>query len=896
MSVYPSTGPFYFALTTPDDKTFDPTRHNQWDLQIFEFQRTLEEGQIPKLELVIQNPLRGLLDPAFNVWGWFSYHDVVHDVWYPLFWGRLVGQPKELIGMKLTVEMIGMPLDYYFQKARVASSLKVDPFYDPVCLKVNERTNPDAIIEAYSKVYHVDHLTGVVSVSDILTGEDGNVNFTANQAFYDFLTQTVEQPPLTAVLMQMDTSWKQTWRGFVQMPDFACLTFSGDGMISEWPKPLTSLGGGYSVFDSACWDYFSVNRVQVVSFSAQYQNTDTEHTNGDVISASWSTSFPVFYGPDVHMNIFEQSITGICDPYAVDENGDPAPINKPASANVQTSYVPLWSIYGTLTLRVKADRQRTERVVMTLNGNFQPVLVDPTTQQNAETKTITLEDVGQPIFEPLDWFDIAGQPVELDMVVFPDNIKVLGGTSTQIITNIGSGTAAPFNQQPVFSDIPGVVTTDAHGVQYTSLGTTNPTYGNSDWNSDLPVSGGTIILPRQPLWVWYSSVIRAGLLAFPRVGTTISLRTVVRASNGSYWVCTLSGVTDGSRSGVSADPFGGTTTWGAEVIDGSATWKCLGMTIPTGNDFFVAKADGITGGPYLIPPFDTSSLHAQTTDGTVTWIYIGTGEIPVGGTVENVTGDCYFPIDRGQRSLRYGIAWMRAKMLYRARCVTTKFMVSFMDGINVTTRMTSTISGEDRIPGTTCAGKNTLCLLSGKNGAYRTEITMKSCVGYETTIDPVAGTPVYAQDDVLQYDVQQHTGNVILLNTLTDVGYTPPVRKVVDDGVTFPILDSSAIVLVDTIVGSLGAQEAGIYHAFNSAKAAAEAPYKTVPTDVASLVSVQLQQAALGADTVALELQKAPIYRNLQLKPLDVGPYGGYYQVTLTEQQGPQQVNLQSGT
>lgn len=892
MSVYTSTGPFYFALTTPDDNTFDPTRHNQWDLQIFDFTRTLEEGQIPKLELTILNPLRGLLDPDYNVWGWFSYHDVIHDVWYPLFWGRLVGQPKELIGMKLGVEMISMPLDYYAQKSRIASALKVDPFYDPVCLKINERTNPDAIIETYSKVYHVDHLTGVVTVSDILEGEDGNVNFTADQTLYNFLSQTVEQPPLTAILMEMNTSWKQTWRGYVTLPDFATLTYTGDGMISEWPKPLASLGGGYTVFDSACWDYFAVNRVQTVSFSWSWSSTEKEHTNGDVISASWSTSFPVFYGPHLEMNILEKQVIGICDPYAVDEDGDPAPLNKPASAEVNTLYAPLWSIYGTITVRVQADRQRTERIVMTLNGNFQPVLVDPTVQQNAETKTLSLEDVGQPIFEPLDWFGIAGQPVELDMVVFPDNIFVLGGTSAQVITDIGSGTAAPFNQQPAFSDIPGVITTDANGVQYTSLGNTNPTYGNNDWQSTLSVSGGTIILPRQPSWVTYTSLIRAGILQFPRVGTSVGLRTIVRAANLSYWVCTIAGVTDVSITGVKPDPFGGNTSWGTTIVDGGATWRCLGLTIPTGNDFFLARADGVTGGPYLIPSFNTSSLHAKTTDGTITWIYIGTGEIPVGGTVENVTGDCYFPQDRGQRSLRYGICWMRARMLYRARCVPTKFQVSFLDGINVTTRMTSTIAGERRIPGGGCAGKNTLCVLSGKHGAYRTEITMKSCVGFEETITPVQGTPVYAQDGVFQDGVQQYTGSVILVETLTDVGYTPPVRQVVDDGVTFPILDSSAIILNDSIVGTIGDQAGGIIKAFNAAKLAATLPYEFIPTTIGQMVTLQQRLAVLGSDTMALELSKTPIYRNLQLKPLDTGVYGGYYILKLTDQQGPQQINL----
>lgn len=888
MSVYENTGPFYFALVDPSDKTFDPTRHNQWDLEIFDFQRTLEEGQIPKLELTILNPLRGLLDPDYKIWGWFSYQDQTTGTWYPLFFGRLVGQPKELIGMQLVIEMIGWPIDYYLQRARIASSLKQDPYYEPLALKPTERVNPDALLETYTRTYHVDHLTGVVSTADIILGDDGNVNFTADQVFYNFLSQTTEEPPLTAGMLVMDANWHQTWRGYVQLPNFQTTTYSGDGMISDWPKPLQNLGGGYSVFDASASDAFYVNRVQSISLQSEWHSTAQTHENGDVISTTLSTTFPVFYGPYLSMNIWWQIATGICDPYAVDDNGDPAPVNRPSSVSVNTVYAPLWSIWGTLTLRVQANRQRTERVVMTLNGNFQPVIVDPTVQQNAEIKNITLEDVGQPILELLDWFDIAGQPVVEDMLVFPDNPYIPGGTSTQLITNIGSGTAAPFNQEPVFSDIPGTVVTDANGVEYTSLGTTNPTFGNTDWQSDLAVSGGTIILPRQPLWVTWVTLTRSGLFQFPSVGVSVALKTVIRGSNLSYWVCTLPGVT-----GLKEPLWTG--NWGDTIVDGSVTWRCLGMTIPSGNDFFVCKADGVTGDPYLIPPFNTSALHAKTSDGTVTWIYIGTGEIPVGGTVENVTGSVFFPTDRGGRALRYGIAWLRAKMLWRSRCVTTKFQVSFMDGINLTTRMTSTISGEDRIPGGGCAGKNTLIVLRGRSGSYRTDVTMKSCVGYSQTIEPVNGDPVYATDDVFQYDVQQHTNAVVLLPTLTDVGYTPLVPQVVDDGVSFPVLDPMSLILVDQVRGTLTNQVNGIMNSFNSQKNANTLPYRLVATTPTQLAAIQQQVATLNADTIALELQKNPIWRDLQLKPLDVGPYGGYYVPVLTELQGPMQINLQSG-
>jgi len=283
-----NTGPFYFALVEPTDKTFDPTRHNQWDFEIFRFRRTLEEGQMPKLELVIKNPLRGLLDPAYNVWAWFSYHDRIHDVWYPLFFGRLVGQPKELVGLKITVELIGWPIDYVLQKQQVAEQQKVDPYYDPVAIDVKDRDNPDVILEAMTKLFHVDHLTGAVTLSDIINAEDGSVDFTADQVFYNFLEQTIQQPPLTAILLQMETHWTQRWRGYVQLPDFKATSYSGDGMINDWPKPGQSLGGGYSVFDSTAVDVYKINQTVNITVGFEFKDASREHRNGDTLSNSWS--------------------------------------------------------------------------------------------------------------------------------------------------------------------------------------------------------------------------------------------------------------------------------------------------------------------------------------------------------------------------------------------------------------------------------------------------------------------------------------------------------------------------------------------------------------------------------------------------------------------------------
>lgn len=882
-----NTGPFYFALVDPTDKTFNPATHNLWDFEILKFKRTLEEGQMPKLELIIKNPFRGLLAPTAKVWAHFSFHDVVGNVWYPLFFGRLVGQPKELDGNKITVELIAWPLDYVLQKQQVAESLKIDPFYYDVCIQPGNRDNPDTILETYTKLYHVDHLTGAVTVSDIIVAEDGNVNFTADQAFYNFVKQTVGDPPLTAIRGEFDVSWKQTWRGYVLIPSQTYSTYSGDGIVNDWPKPGTKIGGGYSIASALAVDNYGINVAQTVSFSYSWTSKEPVHNDGDTLSVNESLTYPVLFGPYLSANTYEFLQEGFLDPFGVDFEGDPSPTNIPASSQASTMYVPLWSVSGGFTLLVEADRQRTEKVVMTLNGNFQPVLVDPTVQQDSETITRTLSDVGVPIIDLLNFTSIAGTVVSVDQIIFPDYPQVPGGTTTQIVTS--GGTAAPFGQEPIFSDIPGVITTDVNGVQYTSLGTTNPTDGNQDWQANLEVAAGTIILPRQPLIITWILLQHPGAVQFVPTGVQVSLGQKVRGSNGSYWVATEPGLTG------LVEPHW-TTSWGDTIIDGSVTWRGLGVSIPTGNDFFMALNTGETGGLWLIPPFNNSALHAQTTDNGVTWVYIGTGNIPAGGTVENVTAAWFFTTDNGQRALRYCIALLRARMLARARCVDTKFQVSFMDGINLTLRMSSTVN-DTRIPGGVCLGKNTLIELSGGAGKFRTDITMKSCVGFSTTIESVLGTGVYAQAGVFDDpNVQQMTGSVIVLPTLTDVAYTPPVPAVTDDGVSFPITDPSQVIITDTIQGNLPAQELAINAAFVAARTAAFYPYTHISPTVPALLNNQLQAAILGAQTVGLGLQKNAIWRDLQLKPLDVGPYGAVYNPQLSTLQGPKQIDLQSGS
>jgi len=70
------------------------------------------------------------------------------------------------------------------------------------------------------------------------------------------------------------------------------------------------------------------------------------------------------------------------DPFAVDDNGDPSPINIPASASTTSAYCLAWKIQTSLLLRYDLSRQRTERVLIMLNADLQSVINDPLVTQN----------------------------------------------------------------------------------------------------------------------------------------------------------------------------------------------------------------------------------------------------------------------------------------------------------------------------------------------------------------------------------------------------------------------------------------------------------------------------------------------------------------------------------
>jgi hypothetical protein len=853
----PVAGPFYFAWVEPEETTFDET-HHRMDEYIFSAKRILAEGEKPLLEIEIQNPHVGILSPERKYWAWFAWDN--GDEIVPLFFGRVVGSPVEIFEEVIKLQLVADPIDYQQRVQLVAETMKVPPFYDPVFIDVGQRDDPNTILEAYAKVWDVDAVTHAVTANDIITG-DSNEDFTGDDHFYDGMQMTIGQPPAAAILMDASVSWTQTAQGLVDITNGyrsfdSCL--NGDAIISEWPKPATDIGGGYKVYFADAFDTAGAETAEMVTLGYGFKNGDKKHQNGDTLSMTVSWSEPMGGKVWAKKVMTWQSQSGALDPFATDSDGDPAPVNIPPSASSTTAYVMGWNVVASLTLKYEAARRRSERVVFLVGAETQ---LNPEPSQNSEVLTKSGADVGVPIVNLKNWTTIAGTAVAIGQIIFPDNPAVPGTKSAQIC--ITAGTAGV--EQPAFSDVPGFTTNDG-SVVWSSLGAATPPDNAVDWTAESHVNAGTVILPQRPFVVDLATLKLPGSHAHPQTELQLAEGTYLRMIDGSYAVCTSAGNYPGSA-----------------VVTPLAS-------LPSGRSYFVATTAGTSGAQYLIPPFN-ETLHATTSDGSVVWTCTGIGEIPAGGTPGDVHAATYFATDRGRQSLEYLAALVRAKLLYRARCIEIQFDCDYARGTTLTTRKTATLH-DPRIAGGVALGKIKGAELSvSDTGVAGCRVTLACCAGFGDAIEEVAGDPAYVDDGYVDDGYQWHDNVTIVLPDTTDLGYAPPFYVASDDGLTFP-LTRQDIVLVDVFHQG----EDVAYKALDSMAAAAQA--STKPPDQMSrdewLHQQQVEQVMLGANTLPQWLEKNPSWQEFQLRPV-TGSFNKIYNIKFTNLTVPMGIDLQSG-
>src|ERR1700687_2971482 len=172
--------------------------------------------------------------------------------------------PSNIQGEKVRLQFIARPSDFENRQRLLMAGLRVVPYWDPIWL-ANGIDDPNSILEARTAAWHTDRITLEVTISDITVGEDGSLAVGSDQGvgyrhLYESLQIKYGNPPLSAVYITGSVSWAQTSTGDVDItrqmvnafqtggstynyPNIS--TYSGDGMFSSWPKPLTGIGGGW---------------------------------------------------------------------------------------------------------------------------------------------------------------------------------------------------------------------------------------------------------------------------------------------------------------------------------------------------------------------------------------------------------------------------------------------------------------------------------------------------------------------------------------------------------------------------------------------------------------------------------------------------------------------------
>ena len=847
--------PFFFAWVDSDQTTFDPVTMSVVDEAIFDMDLQHEEGQTPTLSLTIVNPRIGLLAPTRKVWAWLSYQSPTGSGITPIFFGELIGIPSDLFAETITLKFISRAQTYIEDKQAVAETLKVAPYYDPVFLEETKRDDPDAILEGYSALYHIDRTSLVTTVSDILEGEDGVIVFTEDDAFYDSVKMTLDQSPLAQVQVQANVHWTQRWTGYVDGPNVNIASYTGDTFLADWPKPGTSLGGGWRVETSFVSDAYKVALTPQVNESSTWTNNETDLSDCSTQAIDDSASFPALLSPNPLSYILtEQSQTGICDPYG--DPPDQPPINRPAKIKITGVIVPLWVLNCRWELRYEAKRSFTEDLFLNVAANTQSVLTSPTVQQSTELIKISGADVGEPIIVYDAWSDFANKPVAVAQLIFPNDPTTPGGLSYQVCVNAGTAGAT----EPTFSDIPGAITydPDSGGVEWASLGE-NPESTIQQMTFDTSYDTGTILLYQSQ----YFDANTGGMVDIP--------------GSYSYYICIRPAATTGAYTEMTYVP---------PVTDSDEPTPA---PITISLEIFGPTSDMVNLGP--TPAFLS---------------------IPVGGTADLVGARNYFPTDRGQQSIQYLISKARARIRMRSRAVKISWDCPFDLVLGMSCRHSATLY-DPRLPGGVATGKVISYTMKASNGRMIGHVEIGCAVGYAGHVATSPGTPEYtAGTGYCLPGYQRYDGAVLALDPeVNDIGYTPPVFAPFDDGLAFPLAELPSDGGI--ISGSSGEQAAAIKAAFPVQRYLTNVGEQFTVTAGAAQDGnpggstghatgfnatgewwITEQQLYWTARSLPYVMEAHPVSWTIEIDPVTNGPFDGAYTVETTPLEIPMGINLEA--
>lgn len=248
---------FYFAWVEANQTTFSSAFERE-DEEVLSFEIRHNEGDFASLRLDVRNPRVGLLAIGRNRWGWLS------DDNGPLFFGRLIGLPQEMRADVVSLSFIAKPLNYQTAKTALAATMKQTEFYDPLFIDSERLIEPDTVLESRPEVWCIDRVTHQLTSSNVVVGEAGTISF-GGDAFYDSVSCGYSSAPQRKVVIEASVTWNQYAFGSISLPFREIKTYTGDGLLADWPKTGASIGSGWSVKNGFAQDVFLDINTETIS-------------------------------------------------------------------------------------------------------------------------------------------------------------------------------------------------------------------------------------------------------------------------------------------------------------------------------------------------------------------------------------------------------------------------------------------------------------------------------------------------------------------------------------------------------------------------------------------------------------------------------------------------------
>ena len=406
-----AAGTPYFAWIDATETTFT-SGHMRWDESIYSFSCEQNEGDPASLTITVKRPRNvtgdpiGLLGPGRKIWCWFSL-DCGPSLFK--FRGALVGIPTSIFEELVTLEFIARPFDVVAQKEALAATLRVLPYYDEVVLDPDRRLDPEVVLEGYTKIWHYDRESHVLTVSDEISGEDGLVEFDGatepGKVFYDGLGLELSGGPLSRVDMYAEYNWTQMAFGEVEMGDEIVRAFGGGGVgshgvitsltltASDWPKTGTQLGDGWFVKEASARNVFDLS----VSSTSSSSSATVNWWDGDFTTVNYSETVSYFRQTPPGTVPVGGAITAQS---SQDTYSKGHAVSHSDSTSWTTQVLPMQAIEVTMIGGYKAERPHTEFISFTMFADIQHILTDPEDGEALTIDDIKSVDLSLPIGSP----------------------------------------------------------------------------------------------------------------------------------------------------------------------------------------------------------------------------------------------------------------------------------------------------------------------------------------------------------------------------------------------------------------------------------------------------------------------------------------------------------------